>query len=138
MQRAEAAHFAEQVDTKTEQVQFRIVDPPNVPATPSGPDRAMLRSGVLAGGFAAGAAFCALLALIAGTVNTVGRLAEIAQRPVIGAISRVTLPGQRARLALEQLSFLIVTAGLIGVYLVVLSGRTAGISDAITSRLPVI
>jgi polysaccharide chain length determinant protein (PEP-CTERM system associated) len=138
VQRAEAAHFAEQVDTKTEQVQFRIVDPPNVPATPSGPDRAMLRSGVLAGGFAAGAAFCALLALIAGTVNTVGRLAEIAQRPVIGAISRVTLPGQRARLALEQLSFLIVTAGLIGVYLVVLSGRTAGISDAITSRLPVI
>jgi polysaccharide chain length determinant protein (PEP-CTERM system associated) len=138
LQRSEAARFAEEVDTKTEQVQFRIVEPPNVPAVPSGPDRGILRSGVLLGGFAAGAAFCAVLALIAGTVNTVTRLAEIAQRPVIGAISRVTLPGQRTRMVVEQLCFLVVTVGLLGVYLLVLSGLTAGLSDAITARLPVI
>lgn len=138
VQRAEAARFAEQVDTKTEQVQFRIVEPPNVPASPSGPDREMLRTGVLLGGLAAGAGFCALLALIAGTVNTVSRLAEVAQRPVIGAISRVTLPGQRFRLAVEQLSFLIVLAGLVGAYLAVLSGQMAGITEAIASNIPVV
>lgn len=138
IQRAEAARFAEEVDTKTEQVQFRVVEPPNVPAVPSGPDRAMLRTGVLLGGFGAGAAFCALLALIAGTVNTVTRLAEVAQRPVIGAVSRVTLPGQRLRLAVEQLCFVVVTAGLLGIYLLVLTGAAAGLSTAITARLPVI
>lgn len=138
VQRVEAARFAEQVDTKTEQVQFKVVEPPNVPATPSGPDRPLLRTGVLLAGFGAGAAFCALLALIAGTVNTATRLAEIAQRPVIGAISRVTLPGQRFRLAVEQLTFLVITAGLVAVYLVVMIGLTEGVSDAIATRLQVI
>ncbi len=138
IQRREAARFAEEVDTKTQPVQFRVVEPPNVPATPSGPDRPMLQTGVLVGGLAAGAAFCMLLGLIAGTINTTSRLAEIAQRPVLGAVTRLTLPGARVKMLVEQLAFLVVTVSLLAGYVFALYGPTSELSEAIVSRIPVI
>ena len=137
-QRREAARFAEEVDTKTQPVQFRIVEPPNVPATPSGPDRPLLQSGVLAGGIAAGAAFCVLLGLVAGTINNTARLAELSQRPIIGAVTRLTLPGRRRTMVAEQFAFLVVSAGLFAGYLFAVYGPVGELSAAIASRIPVI
>jgi polysaccharide chain length determinant protein (PEP-CTERM system associated) len=137
-QRREAARFAEEVDTKTQPVQFRIVEPPNVPASPSGPDRPMLQSGVLAGGIAAGAGFCVLLGLVAGTINNTARLAELSQRPIIGAVTRLTLPGRRRALVVEQFAFLVVSAGLFAGYLFAVYGPAGELSAAIASRIPVI
>ncbi len=136
--RREAARFAEEVDTKTEPVQFRIIEPPNVPVTPSGPDRPLLQTGVLLGGIAVGAGFCMLLGLIAGTINNTVRLAEIAGRPVIGAVTRLTMPGRRPALIFEQLAFLVISAGLLAGYLFALYGPTEALKAAILSRIPVI
>jgi polysaccharide chain length determinant protein (PEP-CTERM system associated) len=137
-QRREAARFAEEVDTKTQPVQFRIVEPPNVPASPSGPDRPMLQSGVLAGGIATGAGFCVLLGLVAGTINNTARLAELSQRPIIGAVTRLTLPGQRRARFVEQFAFMVVSAGLFAGYLFAVYGPAGELSAAIASRIPVI
>lgn len=138
IERREAARFAEEVDTKTQPVQFRVVEPPNVPATPSGPDRALLQTGVLVGGLAVGAAFCMLLGLIAGTINNTARLAEVGQRPVLGAVTRLTMPGARRGLVFEQLAFFLVTGSLFAGYLFALYGPTSELSEAIVSRIPVI
>lgn len=137
-QRSSAAQFAEEVDTKTQPVQFRVVEPPNVPATPSGPDRPLLQSGVLAGGIATGAAFCVLLGLIAGTINNTARLAELSQRPVIGTVTRLTLPGQRRAMVVEQFAFMIASASLFAGYLFALYGPAGELSEMIASRIPVI
>lgn len=138
LSRRESVSWAEEVDTKTQPVQFRIVEPPNVPAAPSGPDRILLQTGVLAGGLAAGAAFCMLLGLIAGTINNTARLAEVAGRPVLGAVTRLTMPGTRSSLVVEQLAFVVVVAGLFAGYLFAVYGPSSELSDAILSRIPVI
>jgi hypothetical protein len=133
--RREAARFAEEVDTKTEQVQFRIVEPPNTPVTPQGPNRPVLRAGVLAGGLGAGAAFCLLLALIAGTYTNAQRLQEIFQRPVIGVISRINMPSARRLQALELTCFTLVCSGLVGVFYLVLLGAVKALPDIMIQRL---
>jgi hypothetical protein len=133
--RREAARFAEEVDSKTEQVQFRIVEPPNTPVTPQGPNRPMLRAGVLAGGLGAGAAFCLLLALIAGTFSNAQRLQEIFQRPVIGVVSRISMPRTRRLQALELTCFTVVCSGLVAVFYLVLLGAVKGLPDIMMQRL---
>jgi hypothetical protein len=119
-------------------VQFRIVEPPNVPATPSGPDRPLLQTGVLVGGLGVGAAFCMLLGLIAGTINNTARLAEVGQRPVLGAVTRLTMPGARRAVIAEQFAFFLVVGSLLAGYLFALYGPTSELSEAIVSRIPVI
>jgi len=98
----------------------------------------MLQSGVLAGGIAVGAAFCVLLGLIAGTINNTARLAELSQRPVIGTVTRLTLPGQRRAMVAEQLAFMIASVSLLGGYLFALYGPAGELSEMIASRIPVI
>lgn len=137
-QRREAAVWAEEVDTKTQPVKFRVVEPPNVPAVPSGPDRPLLQTGVLAGGFAAGAGFCVLLGLISGTINNSARLAELSQRPVIGTVTRLTLPGQRRNMLIEQMAFVVVVAALFAGYFVALYGPAGQIAAMVAARIPVI
>ena len=55
LQRREAAKLSEAADTKADKIQFRIVDPPQVPLEPSSPNRKLLISIVLLAGVAAGA-----------------------------------------------------------------------------------
>jgi len=45
--RREATEIAHTADTKTEKIQFRIVDPPQVPILPAAPNRPMFLSVVL-------------------------------------------------------------------------------------------
>ena len=54
--RREATLIADAADTKTEKIQFRIVDPPQVPLVPAEPNRPLLVSLVLLGGIGAGIA----------------------------------------------------------------------------------
>ena len=54
--RREAAQIADNADTKTEKIQFRIVDPPQLPLYPVEPNRPMLVSVVLLFGMGAGLA----------------------------------------------------------------------------------
>src|SRR5258708_25675881 len=45
--RREAAKMADAVETTGEKIQFRIVDPPQIPSMPSRPPRLILKSAVL-------------------------------------------------------------------------------------------
>ncbi len=126
VRRREQARFAAEVDTNTEAVEFRVIDPPTMPLAPSGPDRFLLRSGVLVGGLGAGAAFALLLGFLANTVATTQRLEQLAQRPVIGSVTRVRLPQEQRRRWVELAGFALILFGLFGAYAGIVSGMAAG------------
>jgi polysaccharide chain length determinant protein (PEP-CTERM system associated) len=129
--RREATAIANAADTKTEKIQFRIVDPPQVPVLPAAPNRPMLVSMVLLFGIGGGLAVPLALTQIDRSFATIGQLRNLGL-PILGSVSRLSLGAARRRAVIQLAGVCASTFLLIAVYgtLIVLSMglRTMGIS----------
>jgi len=119
--RQESAKLARDLETKAQKIQFRIIDPPKLPAKPSGPNRPLLFAVVLVAGLVVGAAFAFLLSQINTTFSTVQRLRSTFTLPVLGKISAIVSVKERRHRRRELLGFsmvcvclLIAFGGLVG------------------------
>jgi len=117
----ERAVITGSVETETDAVDFRVLEPPRLPTSPAAPDRPVLASAILLLGLAAGSGFAFLLAQLRGTVSSTAQLAELAGRPVLGTVSRVSTPERLQRRRAELVVFFAATAALLGFYGVVLA-----------------
>ena len=109
--RREATQIANAADTKTEKIQFRIVDPPQVPILPAAPNRPMLVSMVLLFGIAGGIAVPLALTQIDRSFATIGQLRNLGL-PILGSVSRLSLGAARRR-AMIQLAGVCASAFLL-------------------------
>jgi polysaccharide chain length determinant protein (PEP-CTERM system associated) len=109
--RREATQIASAADTKTEKIQFRIVDPPQVPILPAAPNRAMLVSMVLLFGVGGGIAVPLALTQLDRSFATVGQLRNLGL-PILGSVSRLSL-GTARRRAVVQLAGVCASAFLL-------------------------
>jgi polysaccharide chain length determinant protein (PEP-CTERM system associated) len=126
--RREATQIANAADIKTEKIQFRIVDPPQVPILPAAPNRSMYVSLVLLFGIGAGFAVPLALTQLDRSFATIGQLRSLGL-PVLGSVSRLSL-GQARRRAAIQLAGVCASAFLlIAIY---------GTLIALSSGLPTI
>ncbi len=117
----EETRVASDLDSKTDKVQFRIVDPPQVPSKPSAPNRPLLLAGVLAAGLGVGVGLAFLLSQIHTVFVTVGNLrSTFANMSVLGAISSITSEQQRAQDRLRLGVFAFCCLGLAGVFVALL------------------
>jgi polysaccharide chain length determinant protein (PEP-CTERM system associated) len=115
-QRREAARMADAVETRGEKIQFRVVDPPQVPLAPSGPPRLILMSGVLVGAIVAGLAAAFLISQLDDSFISMSRLRRAVAVPVLGSVSRVLSAGERRRRIIGTVSFACSLAALVVVY----------------------
>ncbi|MFO1190470.1 MAG: XrtA system polysaccharide chain length determinant [Alphaproteobacteria bacterium] len=115
-QRQESARLARDLETKANKVQFRIVDPPQVPLTPSAPNRPLLLSAVLIVGVLSGTAIAFILAQINATYFNLASLRRGLSWPVLGAVSAMSSATERRRRLREALSFGVVGLGLFAAY----------------------
>jgi polysaccharide chain length determinant protein (PEP-CTERM system associated) len=90
LQRLESARLSEHAEQSTEKIKFRIVEPPFVPRTPSGPKRILLLSLVLVLAMGAAAGTALLLDSARPAFSTRARLQEVTGLPVLGSLSKVT------------------------------------------------
>ena len=118
-QRRESALMAQRLDAETNRIEFRIVEPPIVPISPSGPPHGILMAGVLVAGFGAGVALAFLRVQLDSSLRTTSQLKQAFGLPVLGAISVVRSSIARRLQMLEIASFssgiaalLLVFAGL--------------------------
>ncbi len=75
--RREATLIADAADTKTEKIQFRIVDPPQVPLVPAEPNRPLLVSLVLLVGIGAGIAAPLVMTQLDRSFATISQLRDL-------------------------------------------------------------
>ena len=115
--RRESAKMSEEAGQTSDEVKFKVIDPPYVPSTPSNPNRPLLMLLVLLGGLAAGIAFAFLLAQLKPVFDNRRSLAEITGLPVLGSISMVWTPAQMRKRRIELGSF-----GLAGATLLIIFG----------------
>ena len=86
--RRESTQIGEAADTQADRIQFRVVDPPQVPLKPSSPHRPLLFSGVLAAALASGVGVAFLLAQLDRSFATLIKLKALAV-PILGSVSLV-------------------------------------------------
>lgn len=94
VQRRETANLAKKMDAETRSIEFRVVEPPVVPAQPSGPWRGVLIAAASLAGLGAGLGVASLRILLRREVVRPEQLAHGFEIPVLGAIREVRAPGR--------------------------------------------
>ncbi len=119
--RLESARLARKVDTRTDTVRFRVVEPPRVPHEPSGPNRILLSSAVFVVGLGFGVALAFLMSQLRPTFDDRRIMSEITGLPVLGSVDMVWTDEQKKGRASRGLAFSVVFLGLVAAYGVVMS-----------------
>lgn len=86
-QSLESARISQSAEQSAENVKFRVIEPPILPFTPSGPERSVLNSLVFIAALGLGVGLAILLAQLHPTFTTRGMLQNVIGVPVLGVIS---------------------------------------------------
>ena len=111
--RLEVAKLSEQA-TRSDDVDFRLIDPPTASFEPVAPDRLLLVLGILLGGLAVGGAIAFLMHQLKPVFNTRDTLRKTTGLPVIGSVGiafRDRFKGEARR------KLMVFTAGTVGLLL---------------------
>ena len=95
--RRESAQISENMESSAGGLDFRVIDPPRVPSSPSGPNRPLLISMVLAGGILGGIAFAFAFSQIRPTFSDRRALHDATGLPLLGSVSMIWTAAQRQR-----------------------------------------
>lgn len=95
LKRREFLRLGEDASNSSNQLKFRIIDPPSVPLEPIGPNRYLFITVVLLGGLASGIGFAFLWQQLKPVFDTRQQLREFANLPVLGSVSVIMTPRQR-------------------------------------------
>jgi polysaccharide chain length determinant protein (PEP-CTERM system associated) len=108
--RREQARLGEAADTTADKIQFRIIDPPQVPVVPSAPNQPLLLSGVLLAAIGAAVALPFLLFQFDRSYTTLTGLRALGV-PVLGSVSHLVFPDGQRR---ERIQLAAVCASIVG------------------------
>ena len=120
LQDREQLRLRGQVETERNSVKFEVVDPPTTPRGPAAPNRPLLLFGVLVIGLGAGVGAAFGLGQLRSTFSTTAKLERAIGLPVLGSISQTLNEAGRALRRRRQKLFLAGTAGLLGVFVLLL------------------
>ncbi|AWL11681.1 hypothetical protein HMF8227_01200 [Saliniradius amylolyticus] len=127
LSRRESAKISQQAELQQDDIQFRVIDPPRTPLTPSGPNRLLLHSAVLVFGFGAGIGLAFLISQIHPIALSPGQLSAATQLPVFGVVSHVDIQdiakAKRRKLFWFWTSNITLLAGYLGFIVLDLTGH---------------
>jgi polysaccharide chain length determinant protein (PEP-CTERM system associated) len=86
VERRESAKLSGDLSSATDMLTFRVIDPPTVPLSPSGPNRPRLFSLVFAGALVAGLVVALLMSQVRPTFLSQSSLREVTGVPILGTI----------------------------------------------------
>lgn len=118
LNRRETAAISSEVESKTDTVEFRVIDPPRVPNKPVWPNRPLLVSVVPLGGLGIGVALAFLLGQLRPTVESRRQLRDLTEYPLLGMVTRVETDAMRHHARRMNIVYGALVAALLGAYLV--------------------
>jgi polysaccharide biosynthesis transport protein len=109
------------LQSDTDSIKFRVIEPPTSPQSPAAPNRPLMLTLVLFAALGAGVAVVFGLSQIRASYATAEQLQRASGLPVIGSITEVMNPAQRAKRALKLKYFAAGFGGLFAAYTVLLT-----------------
>lgn len=100
--RLDSARISSQAEKSSEDINFKVIEPPIVPIIPVGPNRLMFNSAAIAAGIAAFFAITFLFLQLRPVFLTKKELANVTGLPVLGAVSMVLDQTDKARKKKER------------------------------------
>ena len=113
--RRQSTQIAEAADTKTEKIQFRVIDAPQVPLVPVEPNRPLLVSMVLLVGLGTGLATPLMIGQLDRSFATVAQLRDLGI-PILGSVTRISIGAARRRATVQLAGVCASAVVLIAVY----------------------
>ncbi len=105
-----------QVESETDSIKFRVIDPPTSPRIPAAPNRPLLLAGVLFLGIGAGIAAAFAMGHLQTSYPSAAKLEKASGLPVIGSISQILTNAQRADRSRKMRAFYGASGGLVGIF----------------------
>ena len=119
--RLEASNLGRKAESSSDNVRFRVVDPPRAPKVPSGPNRVLFSSLVLLGGLAVGFGVAFLMSQFRPTFDERQILSDTLGLPVLGSVNMVWTTDQVRARKVRNVSFVLTLSGLLLSFAVVLA-----------------
>lgn len=116
VKRRESARLSQQAEEKSDDIKFRVVDPPVLPRKPASPNRLLYLSMVLLGGLGAGIGLTFLLNEFRPVFLNSRALREATGIPVLGSVSLKLMPRRQFQLRVQLAAFTLVTLSLFAAY----------------------
>lgn len=114
--RRESATMSNEMDAGTGGLDFRVIDPPRVPLTPSSPNRPLLYTLVLLGGLLSGLALAFAMSQVRPMFSDRDALREFTGLPLLGSVSMIWTPEQKRKSRRRTLVYAMTCLGLLCVY----------------------
>ena len=120
VERRESARLAQEVGQSGSAINFRIIDPPRIPAKSSGPNRVLFLTAVLFAALSAGLGWGFLRYLLQPTFIDASQLKDKVGLPVLGAVGLYLTKQHKRRRRFQFASFLFGFLLLAGAYISVI------------------
>ena len=105
-----------QVESETDSLKFRVIDPPSSPRSPAAPNRPLLLAMVLIAGIGGGVGTAFAMSQLQTSYPTADKLEKASGLPVIGSVSQVLTNAQRAINKKKLRIFFGTSGALVGVF----------------------
>jgi polysaccharide chain length determinant protein (PEP-CTERM system associated) len=121
LSRRESAQISGDMETRASVMDFRVVDPPQVPSVPKSPNRRLLMSLVLLAALGGGIGFAFLISQMRPTINGTQRLRELSGLQVLGTVAMAWTSAQKERRSRGLVALLISCASLLSAYAAIMA-----------------
>jgi polysaccharide chain length determinant protein (PEP-CTERM system associated) len=121
LSRRESAQISGDMETRASVMDFRVIDPPQVPSVPKAPNRRLLMSLVLLAALGSGLGVAFLISQIRPTFNDERRLRDVSGLQVLGTVVMARTDAQKARRTRGLVALLISFASLLSAYAAIMA-----------------
>jgi polysaccharide chain length determinant protein (PEP-CTERM system associated) len=118
--RREQAQISGDMEANASVMDFRIIDPPQVPSTPNWPNRPLFMSGVLVLALGVGIALAFLVSQLRPTFHDEHRLREVSGLPVLGTVDMAWNDAQKSQQKKGVIKFVLSLLSLLSAYAAVM------------------
>lgn len=116
LNRRESERISRARQAGVEEIQFRITEPPEIPALPVGPKRRIFLTIVLLVALGAGGGLALLMGLLRNTFSSVSEVRDALGLPVLGRVSRIGKRGTALGAAAGGAAFALALLGLVATF----------------------
>jgi polysaccharide chain length determinant protein (PEP-CTERM system associated) len=125
--RKESADLSRRAEVSSEELQFRIIEPPLVPKRPSGPNRLILYTVVLVLGFGTGIGVAFLVSQLAPILTRPKQLLQLSDYPIWGTVTHLELDVIKRKNRMRLLIFLLSSGAIVAAYAVLVAAEVMNI-----------